>query len=73
MKLLLLIVAAWASVYATAAFLLDYSGYLVVSSVVAFLALGGVFYLDHRDAERRRMAAHAVWLDFDDEHLREVD
>jgi hypothetical protein len=85
-KDVLLLVATVATFYNFAAYLFRYDGDFTVSAVVAFLALGGVFYLDHRENERRRMAALVSWshpldlTDWDcpedavyDEHLREVD
>jgi hypothetical protein len=74
MKLILIIVASWATIYAAAAFFLGSD--FKVSFVLAVLCLGGVFYLDHRAAERERTAhARELWLDdWDiDELLHEVD
>jgi hypothetical protein len=76
MKLILIIVASWATIYAAAAFFLGFEADFKVSFVLAILALGGVFYLDHRAAERERIAhAREVWLnDWDiDELLHEAD
>jgi hypothetical protein len=77
-KLVLLIVAAWATIWASASYFLRYDGDFTVSATIAFLALGGIFYLDHRTDERAR-AAHARddWRGIEDEYeiesLREID
>jgi hypothetical protein len=78
MKLVLLVIASWATVWASASYFLRYDGDFTVSATIAFLALGGIFYLDHRTDERAR-AAHARddWRGIEDEYeieyLREVD
>jgi hypothetical protein len=77
-KLVLLIVASWATIWASASYFLRYDGDFTVSATIAFLALGGIFYLDHRTDERAR-AAHArdTWRGIEDEYeieaLREID
>jgi hypothetical protein len=77
-KLVLLIVASWATIWASASYFLRYDGDFTASATIAFLALGGIFYLDHRTDERAR-AAHARddWRGIEDEYeieyLREVD
>jgi G:T-mismatch repair DNA endonuclease (very short patch repair protein) len=62
-QLLLLILAFDATIWAAAAFLLNFDGDFVVAAIVALLSLGGVFWLDHTQAERARMAhgRDAVW------------
>jgi hypothetical protein len=78
MKLVLLVIASWATVWASASYFLRYDGDFTVSATIAFLALGGIFYLDHRTDERAR-AAHARddWRGIEDEYeteaLREID
>jgi hypothetical protein len=78
MKLVLLIIASWATVYCTAAFLLGFDYDFKASAILAALCLACVFYLDHRTDERAR-AAHARddWRGIEDEYeteaLREID
>jgi len=62
-KLALIFVALAATVYATVCWLTGLSGDSTVGIIVAVLALGGVFLIDHLDAEkqRRREYREAVW------------
>jgi hypothetical protein len=78
MKLVLLIVASWSTIWATAAFFTGFDSDFRVAATIAVAALAAVFYLDHRTDERAR-AAHArdTWRGIEDEYeteyLREVD
>jgi hypothetical protein len=77
-KATFLLIAAAATLYSSASYFLRYDGDFTVSATIAFLALGGIFYLDHRTDERAR-AAHARddWRGIEDEYeiesLREID
>jgi hypothetical protein len=78
MKLVLLIIAAWSTIWSTAAFFTGFESDFRVAATIAVACLAAVFYLDHRAAERER-AAHArdTWRGIEDEYeiesLREVD
>jgi hypothetical protein len=78
MKLVLLIIASWSTIWASAAYALAFDADFKVAFGIAVLALGGIFYLDHRTDERAR-AAHARddWRGIEDEYeteaLREID
>jgi hypothetical protein len=60
MRAILLVLAALATLYASAAFVCRFDADFEVSAVLAALCLGGVFWLDHLKAERRRYRAE-VW------------
>ena len=60
MRPVLLVVAALATLYATASFLTGFDGDFEVSALAAILCLGFVVWLDYREAERRRYRAE-IW------------
>jgi hypothetical protein len=78
MKLVLLVIAAWATIWSTAAFFTGFDSDFRVAATIAVACLATIFYLDHRTAERAR-AAHARddWRGIEDEYeiesLREID
>jgi hypothetical protein len=78
MKLVLLIIAAWATIWSTAAFFTGFESDFRVAATIAIACLATIFYLDHRTDERAR-AAHArddwrgIEDDYEIESLREID
>lgn len=81
-KSVLILVAAFASGWAAVSSVFGLDADFKVAFVAALLCLGGVFVIDHRGAERERMALgrQQVWdrRDFEEwddefESLREVD
>jgi hypothetical protein len=56
-----LIIAAVATMYATASFLTGFDGDFTVSAIVAFVALGAVFAIEHIECERIAQEREAVW------------
>jgi hypothetical protein len=78
MKLVLLIIASWATIWASAAFFTGFDSDFRVAATIAVACLAAIFYLDHRTDERAR-AAHVrdTWRGIEDEYeiecLREID
>jgi len=63
MKLLLLAVAAIATIYAAASFFTHFDADFEVAVLAAILALGGVFVIEYLDAQHAWMARYRedVW------------
>jgi hypothetical protein len=63
MKLVMLITAFFATLYASASFVCQFDGDFKVSALAAILALGAVIGLEHRDRKRAWLADYReqVW------------